>query len=272
MLQVKNLTLSHRKDLRVLLSDFSFVLNEGDKAVLIGEEGNGKSTLLKLLYDEKLVAGYVEWRGEIMKGRQRLGYLAQELPEEDGNKSVYAYLSDANGFEGTTPGELARIGADLGLSGGVLYSDRVINSFSGGEKVKLQIARLLIERPDVLLLDEPSNDLDIETLEWLESFISGCDRPILFVSHDETLIERTANVVIHIELLRKRSMPRHTVARMPYRQYIAEGYRASPSRNSLPARSMTSLRDKWSDTAKSRRRLPMIRTQSAVRTRTGRSF
>ncbi|NCB51406.1 MAG: ABC-F family ATP-binding cassette domain-containing protein [Clostridia bacterium] len=222
MLQVKNLTITHSKDLRVLLSGFSFVLNDGDKAVVIGEEGDGKSTLLKLIYDEKLVSGYAQWQGEIAKGRQRLGYLAQELPEEDGNKPVYAYISDADGFDDTTPGELARIEAELGLSGGDLYSDRVINSFSGGEKVKLRIARLLIERPDALLLDEPSNDLDIETLEWLEKFISGCDRPIMFVSHDETLIERTANVVVHIELLRKKSLPRYTVARMPYRQYVSE--------------------------------------------------
>ena len=57
MLQIKNLSITHKKDLRVILNDFSCVLNDGDKAVIIGEEGNGKSTLLKWIYDEKLVGG-----------------------------------------------------------------------------------------------------------------------------------------------------------------------------------------------------------------------
>ena len=58
MLQIKNLSITHKKDLRVILNDFSCVLNDGDKAVIIGEEGNGKSTLLKWIYDEKLVDDY----------------------------------------------------------------------------------------------------------------------------------------------------------------------------------------------------------------------
>ena len=60
MLQIKNLSIIHKKDLRVILNDFSCVLNDGDKAVIIGEEGNGKSTLLKWIYDEKLVDDYCE--------------------------------------------------------------------------------------------------------------------------------------------------------------------------------------------------------------------
>ena len=64
MLQIKNLSITHKKDLRVILNDFSCVLNDGDKAVIIGEEGNGKSTLLKWIYDEKLVDDYCETEGE----------------------------------------------------------------------------------------------------------------------------------------------------------------------------------------------------------------
>ena len=64
MLQIKNLTLTHRRDLRTLVEGFSFVLNDGDKAVLIGEEGNGKSTLLKWVYDPALVEPYCQWTGE----------------------------------------------------------------------------------------------------------------------------------------------------------------------------------------------------------------
>ena len=82
MLQLKNLTIRHKKDLRPLLEDFSFTLNEGDKAVIISEEGNGKSTLLKLIYDKTLVEGYVEYTGEIIKRGIIFGYLPQEFPPE----------------------------------------------------------------------------------------------------------------------------------------------------------------------------------------------
>ena len=82
MLQVKNLTVTHRKDLRCLIKDFSWTLRPGDKAVIIGEEGNGKSTFLKLLYDKNLVEDYVEYSGEIIKDHCRIGYLPQEMPKD----------------------------------------------------------------------------------------------------------------------------------------------------------------------------------------------
>ena len=67
MLQIKNLNIYHKKDLHSLTKDLSFVLNDGDKAAIIGEEGNGKSTLLKLIYNAELVEDYVEYSGEILK-------------------------------------------------------------------------------------------------------------------------------------------------------------------------------------------------------------
>ena len=70
MLQIKNLTITHLKDLRTIIKDFSLILNEGDKAAIIGEEGNGKSTLLQLIYDEKLVEGYIEYTGEILNNAE----------------------------------------------------------------------------------------------------------------------------------------------------------------------------------------------------------
>ena len=80
MLQIKNLTLTHKKDLREILSDFSCVFNNGDKAVIIGEEGNGKSTLLKWLYDPLMVEEYCEAEGERLISGEVLGYLAQRRP------------------------------------------------------------------------------------------------------------------------------------------------------------------------------------------------
>lgn len=221
MLQIKNLTITLTKDLRTLLDGFSFTLHDGDRAVIIGEEGNGKSTLLGLIADPVRIAAYAQYEGEIIAHNTRFGYLAQELGAGDRALSVSAYCAGIHLFYDRTPKELAAITRRLGLPGGFLYSDQVIGTLSGGERVKLQLARLLIEEPDVLLLDEPSGDLDIETLQWLERFINGSDRPVLYISHDETLIENTANVVIHIEQVRRKTVPRCTVARIPYRDYIA---------------------------------------------------
>lgn len=220
MLQIKKLTVSLNKDLRTIIDDFTFTLNPGDKAVIIGEEGNGKSTLLKLIYDPELVSDYVSYEGEIITHNTRFGYLAQDMAEDVKTLTVSDYTAMIDGFYDQSPKELASVTRSLSLPGGFLYSDQIIGTLSGGERVKLQIAKILIEQPDVLLLDEPSNDIDIETLEWLEDFINGCEQPVLFVSHDETLIENTANVVVHIEQVRRKTLCRATVARMPYRQYI----------------------------------------------------
>lgn len=89
MLQIRNLTITHKKDLRNLIEDFSFVLRPGDKTVLIGEEGNGKSTLLKLIHEEQLVEEYVTWSGEIIRNGVHTGYLAQEMGQEAQNCQVY---------------------------------------------------------------------------------------------------------------------------------------------------------------------------------------
>ena len=83
MVQVKNLTIRHRKDNRVLLEDFSMVLNPGDKAAISGEEGNGKATLSRQSYDEALVDDYIDYSGEIIRNNARLSYLAQELTEAE---------------------------------------------------------------------------------------------------------------------------------------------------------------------------------------------
>ncbi|HCC00637.1 MAG TPA: ABC transporter ATP-binding protein, partial [Ruminococcaceae bacterium] len=219
MLQIKDLTITHKKDLRTILENFSLTLNAGDKAVIIGEEGNGKSTLLKLIFDEKLVRDYVEYSGEIIKSRLHFGYLAQELTEEQKANSIFTYCSKIPGFLDQAPKELAKIAFSLGFDPSLLYSDQTIATLSGGEKVKLQLAGIFMTQPDVLLLDEPSNDIDLDTLKWLENFINSCNLPILFVSHDETLIENTANVIIHLEQLRRKTTPHYTIAKMSYREY-----------------------------------------------------
>lgn len=221
MLQIRNLTIRHKKDYRVLLKDFNLCINKGDKCALIGEEGNGKSTLLKLIHSPESAESYIEYEGEIMRSGERLGYLPQELPEDKHGVTVFGYLTETDGFYETNPGELALMCRKIGFPTERLYSDEPLGVLSGGEKIKVQLIRLLIGQPTVLLLDEPSNDLDIETLIWLENFIRESDIPVLYVSHDETLLERTANMIVHIEQLRRKTVPRHTVIHTDYRNYIS---------------------------------------------------
>lgn len=222
MLQIKNISISMKKDLRELVRDFTFSLNAGDKAAVIGEEGNGKSTLLKLIYDESLIESYAEWSGEVQKSGLILAYLSQEMSEREKELTAYEFSCENEAFLDSSPGDIAAVAGKMKIPVELLYSERKMSTFSGGEKIKLRMAGLMLKKPDVYLLDEPSNDIDIETLEWMESFIKGSSTPVLFISHDETLIENTANVIIHMELLRKKRVPRYTIARMGYEQYISE--------------------------------------------------
>ena len=222
MLQIKKLNLTHKKDLRVILDDFHLVLNDGDKAVIIGEEGNGKSTLMKWIYHPSLIENYIEAEGEKITGNERFGYLPQEMSDEDKRKTVYEYFSEEELFWNQTPKELAVIARKFGMTNEFFYSDQKMDSLSGGEKVKTQLMRLFIQDVTVLLLDEPSNDIDIVTLELLENIINDWEHIVLFISHDETLIENTANMVIHIEQIKRKTKARYTVARLPYRRYVEE--------------------------------------------------
>ena len=222
MLQIKNVNISHKKDLRVILEDFSLVLNDGDKAVIIGEEGNGKSTLLKWIYNPEMIENYAQAQGERIINRERLAYLPQELPEEEKDKTIYQFFNEEPMFSELTPKELGRYAKDFRLPVDFFYGDQAMDTLSGGEKIKAQMIRLLMAEPTVLLLDEPSNDIDLETLKWLEETISTWPHMVLFISHDETLIENTANTVIHIEQIRRKTVSRHTVAHMPYLQYMQE--------------------------------------------------
>lgn len=245
MLQIKKLTLTHKKDLRGILEDFSLVLNDGDKAVIIGEEGNGKSTLMKWIYNPLLIESYIEAEGEKISGKERFGYLPQEMSAEDARKTVYEYFSEEELFWDKTPKELSGIAGKFGLTNEFFYNNQEMGSLSGGEKVKVQLMRLLIQDVTVLLLDEPSNDIDIATLELLENLINEWKHIVLFISHDETLIEHTANMVIHIEQIQRKTKARYTIAKLPYRRYVEERLRKfeHQKQNAINERKEKMIRD-----------------------------
>ena len=224
MLEIRNATIQMRKDGRTLADGLSFVLHAGDRAALIGEEGNGKSTLLKWIYDPDMVDGYVESSGQrIVDGK--MGYLPQELPNEDRDLPVCVFLDEECGYYSLSPRDIQRVADELGLSASLFDEGRSLGTLSGGERVKIQMAALLLSGCDILLLDEPSNDLDIETLEWLSAFMRSFPGAVLYISHDEVLLEETANLIIHLEQVRRKSICRCTIAKAGYRAYMEDRIR-----------------------------------------------
>ena len=222
MIQLNNISIYTAVTGRCLVDGLSFTLNPGDRTVIIGEEGNGKSTLLKLNYDPELVSDNFEYTGSVSRGGHRLGYLKQELDDEENAVGIREFL----GLEGEGLWRAKALAAELGLDPDLTDEARPLSTLSGGERVKLRMVKLLLSEPDMLLLDEPTNDVDIETLEWLEDFINAFDGGVLFVSHDETLIENTANAVVHLEHVHHKKVARSTYAALPYRDYIDARERA----------------------------------------------
>ena len=212
MLKIDNLTITTHKG-RMLVNDFSFVLHDSDKIALIGEEGNGKSTILKILAGID-VSDYVSYTGNITTDNI-VGYLPQKIQEEWLDRTTDEYLFE-NG-EVDYPSYFDVLNSfNIDES---LLSNRIISSLSGGEKVKLMLFKLLYNKNDLLLLDEPTNDLDLETLIWLESFINKCDYPIIFISHDETLLRNCSNGILHLEQLKRKQECKLSFSGEGYEEY-----------------------------------------------------
>lgn len=215
MLEIKNLSIVI--NFRTIINNLSFTINKNDKMAIIGEEGNGKSTLLKVIFGD---CDYAEVTGTINNNNKTIGYLEQNLREEYLNISVMEYLFNDQQDYYFKMDILYKVLDDLKLNANLLEV-RLIKKLSGGEKVKIQLLKILLNNPDILILDEPTNDLDIETLNWLEEFINNTNNPIIFVSHDETLLSKTANMILHLELLKRKSESKYSIMRMGYDEYIS---------------------------------------------------
>jgi ATPase subunit of ABC transporter with duplicated ATPase domains len=220
MLIIKDLTLTMTKDLRVLLDDFNFSLQPDMKAALIGEEGNGKSTLLKAIAEPEALQGYMEIKGEIITSGEVLGYLPQVLSDAILHQSTKRYFEDRVNWEDFDYSAFYRLLGEIGFPEDRISPDLQLRQLSGGEKIKFLLLCEMIKRPTLLLLDEPSNDLDLESVQWLEGFIRDAKVPVMFVSHDELLLERCANTIIHLEQLMRKRKPQYTIARLSYGEYV----------------------------------------------------
>ena len=202
-------------DTRYLVKSLSLTLNKNDKLAIIGEEGNGKSTLLKAILG---VCDYAKIEGIVNLHGNCVGYLKQSLDSFELSLKVFDYLFlDKNDY-------YEKINSLYKYLDMFLFDDSILEQYmytlSGGEKVKVSILKILLSEADILFLDEPTNDLDIDTLLWLENFINSTSKPIVYVSHDEVLLSKTANMILHLEQIKNKTECRHTLLKIDYDTYV----------------------------------------------------
>ena len=186
-----------------LINDFSYIFLKQDRIGFIGANGCGKSTLMKMLIGKEKADS-----GEIIIGQTvKIGYYAQEIEskKEDGiaymdpNMRVIDYIRETAEYVKTKDGSIS---ASQMLERFLFPSSMqytLIGKLSGGEKRRLNLLRVLMEAPNVLILDEPTNDLDIQTLTILESYLDEFDGIVITVSHDRYFLDRVVRRIFAFE-------------------------------------------------------------------------
>lgn len=233
MISVENLSVEFSA--RPLFADVSFVINKKDRIALVGKNGAGKSTLLKILAKQQLpTSGNVAIQNDISIGylpqvmvlsdehtvmeeaekafehisemQERIEKLNNQLAERTDYESAdymnlverFTYESERFQMMGgmNYHAELERTLLGLGFTSNDF--NRPTKEFSGGWRMRIELAKLLLRQPDVLLLDEPTNHLDIESIRWLEQFLSCSPGAVVLVSHDRAFINNVTNRTLEI--------------------------------------------------------------------------
>ena len=226
MITVSNLAIQFGK--RVLYKDVNLKFTHGNIYGIIGANGAGKSTFLRAIsgdlepnkgsvelgpgerlsvleqdhfkYDEFRVMDTVlmghQPLWENMKERERL-YSKEEMTEEDGNRAADLELkfAEMNGWEAES--NAAQLLQNLGVAED--KHDKLVGELSNTEKVRVMLAKALFGNPDNLLLDEPTNDLDLDTVEWLEEYLSNVEQTVLVVSHDRHFLDAVSTQTVDID-------------------------------------------------------------------------
>ena len=215
MIKINHLTITQNKDLRDLVSDLNMTIPDGEKVAIIGEEGNGKSTLLKILMGEALPDFTI--RGDFQSDYQSIAYIPQKLPEDLKKKTLHDYFFlDSIDLDYSI---LYRLAEELHFDSDRFASDQEIGSLSGGEALKIQLIHELAKPFEILFLDEPSNDLDLETVDWLKSHIRKIRQTVIFISHDEDFLSQTADTIVHLRLVKHRKEAETLVKHLDYDLY-----------------------------------------------------
>jgi ATP-binding cassette subfamily F protein 3 len=219
MLMIVN-NLKKEIDSKILLNNISFTLNNNDKVILIGENGVGKSTLLKILNND-----LPKDSGNINYENESISMLKQEINSDDYNKTILDYVKEQTGIE-KLENRLHFLENNLNDSNMNEYGD-VLNSYmqkdgynfqnnlnllknglnlnenincivgnlSGGEKIKVLLSIVLLDNSDIILLDEPTNNLDCESINYLCDFLIKSKKKMIIVSHDEDFISKIGNKI-----------------------------------------------------------------------------
>lgn len=191
--EVKDLCKSYGE--KVLIKDFSYIFLKNDRVGIIGPNGSGKSTLMKMIVGlVRPDAGSVEIGQTV-----RMGYFSQENEVMDEGMKVIDYIKGVAEFIKTKDGSIS---AGQMLERFLFPSDMqytTISRLSGGEKRRLYLLRILIGAPNVLLLDEPANYLDIQTLTILEDYLDTFPGIVITISHDRYFLDRVVNRIFAIE-------------------------------------------------------------------------
>lgn len=236
VLQCNNLAKSYGVD--NIFENVSFVIRQGDKAGLVGPNGVGKSTLIKVIVGDELVdkgvvtfgkgvrVGYLPQSTSMLEGKKPLmDYVLEEysdllklrqeikkyqkkmaLPEVyNDSKKLEMVMGSYSSFvelyerEGGYSFESKIRGVLIGLGFGEEDFNRNLSTFSGGQKTRISLARILIRNPELLILDEPTNYLDLKAVEWLEGYLANYTGAILLVSHDRYFLDQVTNVTFELK-------------------------------------------------------------------------
>ena len=262
MLNVHNLSVSFQGE--YLFEEVAFMLNAGDRVGLIGKNGAGKSTMLKLLSrelkpdsgtiaaDKDVRIGFLKQDIDFVKGRTILEEAYQAFDEikslEQKLDDIHHQIETRTDYESESYHNLLDMLSDythrFDLIGGYLYQgetekvllglgfqrsdfDKLTDSFSGGWRMRIELAKLLLQNNDILLLDEPTNHLDIESIIWLEQFLTTYSGAVVIVSHDKMFLDNVTNRTIEISVGKIYDYPKPYSKFLELRQEIREQQLAS---------------------------------------------